>query len=235
MEQKPERPVSTPVRMLRVGWRVFKVAVVLLLIVCIAAAAVPLELNVAGRSQYPNLPNGCEAVAAAVSMEAMGVPVTAESFADQYLPKAPVGSGVSPEEAYIGEPTSYNDGYYCLPPALALGINRFLDTQNTSLTAKTHRLTPFSEIALRLHLEKKPVIVWLTSDDKLAQRSETVVWQVAGREYHPYTNLHAVVVDGVSGFKVHLVDSINGARWMPLTKFLPIYYSMGLRAVYFTD
>ena len=171
----------------------------------------------------------------ASSLEAMGVPVTAESFADQYLPKAPVGSGVSPEEAYIGEPTSYNDGYYCLPPALALGINRFLDTQNTSLTAKTHRLTPFSEIALRLHLEKKPVIVWLTSDDKLAQRSETVVWQVAGREYHPYTNLHAVVVDGISGFKVHLVDSINGARWMPLTKFLPIYYSMGLRAVYFTD
>lgn len=218
---------------IRFLWRAFKVAVVVLVIASVAALAVPVELNVEGRSQYPTLPNGCEAVAASSTLSHLGVPVTAETFAAQYLPKAAVGSGMSPKDVYIGDP--FGDGYYCYPQALAAGINGFLEGQTTSLYAKTHRLTTVSEIALRLHLQKKPIIVWLTTDDKLARRNESVVWQVNGREYHPYTNLHAVVVDGVSGFRFHLVDSINGARWLPITKFLPVYYSMGLRAVYFTD
>lgn len=233
MTERRERPVSLPVRLLRKVWRIFKVAVVVLVIVCVAAVAIPVEVPVTGRSQYPSLPNGCEAVAASSSLAALGVPISAESFAGQYLPKTPVGSGVSPEDAYIGDP--FGDGYYCYPQALCAGINSFLSTQNTSLQANTHKLVPFSEIALRLHLSKKPVIVWMTTDDHLAQRNEAVIWQVEGREYHPYSNLHAVVVNGISGLKVHLVDSINGERWVSLAKFLPVYYSMGLRAVYFTD
>ena len=90
-----------------------------------------------------------------------------------------------------------------------------------------------SEIILRLHANK-PVIVWSTVNDKLAEREDTVVWQNGSREYHPYSNLHVMVVDGVQGGKVHLVDSVNGSRWMSLLQFIPLYYSMGLRAVYFT-
>lgn len=230
---RPNRPVSRPVRLLRAGWRALRIAVVLLLIACLAALALPLELDVQGRSQYPSLPNGCEAVAASVALDYLGAPVTAETFAAQYLPKAAVGSGLSPQEVYLGDP--FGDGYYCYPQALSVGINSFLESQPTTLQAHTHAFTTVSEIALRLHLQKKPVIVWLTTDDKLATRNEAVVWQVEGRTYHPYTNLHAVVVDGVRGFRFHVVDSINGERWLPLTTFLPVYYSMGLRAVTFTD
>ena len=219
--------------LIRTLWRLFKIAVVLLLVASLAAMALPVSLEVTGRSQYPSLPNGCEAVAAPSALTAMAAPVTAETFAVQYLPKAAVGSGVSPEDAYIGDP--FGSGYYCYPKALCNGINAFLETQNTSLRAGTHKLVPFSEIALRLHLSKKPVIAWATVDDKLADRDEASVWQVDGNEYHPYNNLHVVVIDGFEGFKVHLVDSVNGDRWLSLFKFLPIYYSMGLRAVYFTD
>lgn len=214
-------------------WRAFKFLLVLLVIVCVAALAVPVQLGVTGRSQYPTLPNGCEAVAVSAALDYLGAPVTAETFAQQYLSKAAVGSGVSPDAAYIGDP--FGDGYYCYPQALASGINSFLESQPTTLEAKTHPLTTVSEIALRLHLTKKPVIVWTTVDDKLAARDEASVWQIDGREYHPYKNLHAVVIDGVSGFRVHLVDSVNGERWMSLVKFIPLYYSMGLRAVTFTD
>ena len=214
-------------------WRAFKFLLVLLVIVCVAALAVPVQLGVTGRSQYPTLPNGCEAVAAASALDYLGAPMMAEIFAQQYLPKAAVGSGVSPDAAYIGDP--FGDGYYCYPQALVSGINSFLKSQPTTLEAKTHPLTTVSEIALRLHLTKKPVIVWTTVDDKLAARDEASVWQIDGREYHPYKNLHAVVIDGVSGFRVHLVDSVNGERWMSLVKFIPLYYSMGLRAVTFTD
>ena len=214
-------------------WRAFKFLLVLLVIVCVAALALPVQLGVTGRSQYPTLPNGCEAVAASAALDYLGAPVTAETFAQQYLPKAAVGSGVGPTAAYIGDP--FGDGYYCYPLALVSGINSFLESQPTTLEAKTHPLTTASEIALRLHLTRKPVIVWTTVDDKLAARDEASVWQIDGREYHPYKNLHAVVIDGVSGFRVHLVDSVNGERWMSLVKFIPLYYSMGLRAVTFTD
>lgn len=214
-------------------WRAFKFLLVLLVIVCVAALALPLELDVQGRSQYPSLPNGCEAVAASVALDYLGAPVTAETFAAQYLPKAAVGSGLSPQEVYLGDP--FGDGYYCYPQALSVGINSFLESQPTTLQAHTHAFTTVSEIVLRLHLQKKPVIVWTTVDDKLAARDEASVWQIDGREYHPYKNLHAVVIDGVSGFRVHLVDSVNGERWMSLVKFIPLYYSMGLRAVTFTD
>lgn len=213
--------------------RAIRIALVVFVIAGVAAMALPVQLNVTGRSQYPSLPNGCESVAASVALEALGTPVTAEVFASQYLPKAAVGSGISPENAYIGDP--FGDGYYCYPQALAAGINSFLAGQPTTRQAKTHPLTTVSEIALRLHLQKKPLIVWTTVDDKLAARDEASVWQIDGGEYHPYKNLHAVVVDGVSGFRVHLVDSVNGERWMSVFKFIPIYYSMGMRTVYFTD
>ena len=131
-------------------WRAFKFLLVLLVIVCVAALAVPVQLGVTGRSQYPTLPNGCEAVAASSALDYLGAPVTAETFAQQYLPKAAVGGGVSPDAAYIGDP--FGDGYYCYPQALVSGINSFLDSQPTTLEAKTHPLTTASEIALRLHL-----------------------------------------------------------------------------------
>lgn len=210
-----------------------KLIVTLMVFAVLALMILPVQLNVTGRSQYPTLPNGCEAVAASVAMTALGAPIEAETFASQYLPKTTIGSGVGPEDAYIGDP--FGEGYYCYPGALVTGMNNFLSAQPTTLRAQTHAITPVSELALRLHLQKKPLVVWMTVDDKTATRDETTTWQVDGREMHPYTNLHVVVVDGISGFRVHLVDSVNGARWVSLLKFIPSYYSMGLRAISFTD
>ncbi len=219
------------VRLIRFLWRFFKGAVAALVIVVLVSLMIPVELGYGEQHQYPTLPNGCEAVSASVALNGLGVPIPAETFASQYLPKAAIGT-TSPKDAYQGDP--FGNGYYCYPQPLVTGINNFLAIQNTSLEAKTHKLVSVSEIVLRLHA-KKPVIVWLTVDDKLASRDRSVVWQTGARDYHPYKNLHVMVVDGVKGGKVHLVDSVNGSRWMSLAKFLPLYYSMGLRAVYFTD
>ena len=49
---------------IRFLWRAFKIAIVLLIIAAVTALAVPVSLDVTGRSQYPSLPNGCESVAA---------------------------------------------------------------------------------------------------------------------------------------------------------------------------
>lgn len=213
--------------------RAIKILVVLLLVAAVGAMALPVQLGMTGRSQYPTLPNGCEAVSAAAALSSLGAPVTAETFASQYLPKAAFGSGASPEDAYIGDP--FGDGYYCYPRALTNGINSFLSTQQTRLKAHSHPFTTVSELALRLHIQKKPLIVWTTVDGKTATRNEAITWQVDGHDYHPYSNLHVVVLDGISGFRVHLVDSVNGDQWVSLFKFIPSYYSMGLRAISFTD
>lgn len=218
-------------RLIRWLVRLLKIALVVGVFAVVLALIIPVNLNLTEQYQYPTLPNGCEAVSASVALNGLGVPITAESFASQYLPKTAIGAS-SPNEAYQGDP--FGDGYYCYPEPLVVGINNFLSTQNTSLEAKNHKLVSVSEIVLRLHA-KKPVIVWSTVNDQWAKRESAIVWQNGNREYHPYTNLHVMVVDGVEGGKVHLVDSVNGSRWMSLFKFIPLYYSMGLRAVYFTD
>lgn len=217
-------------RLIRWLVRLIKAALVVGVLAVVAALIIPVNLHLVEQNQYPTLPNGCEAVSASVALNGLGVPITAESFATQYLPKTDIGAS-SPAEAYQGDP--FGNGYYCYPDPLVTGINNFLQTQNTSLEAKSHKLVSVSEIILRLHANK-PVIVWSTVNDKLAEHEDAVVWQNGSREYHPYSNLHVMVVDGMQGGKVHLVDSVNGSRWMSLLQFIPLYYSMGLRAVYFT-
>lgn len=218
-------------RLIRFLVRLLKTVFVIGIFAVVVALIVPVHLNLVEQHQYPTLPNGCEAVSASVALNGMGIPITAETFAAQYLPKTAIGAS-SPKEAYQGDP--FGNGYYCYPEPLVRGINNFLAIQNTSLEAKTHKLVSVSEIILRLHTNK-PLIVWATVDDKMANREQAIVWQNGSREYHPYSNLHVMVVDGIQGGKIHLVDSVNGSRWMSLFKFVPIYYSMGLRAVYFTD
>lgn len=195
------------------------------------ALFVPVEYNLTQQNQYPTLPDGCESVSASVALNGKGVYISAEDFAANYLPKAEFGTA-TPDEAYLGNP--FGNGYYCYQKPLAEGINSFLATQNTTLKAKTHSLVPLSEVLLRLHKDG-PVIVWGTVDDEIGKRETNVSWTIDGQEYYAYYNLHVMVIDGVKGGKLHLVDSINGARWISVLDFLPTYYSMGLRAVFLVD
>lgn len=221
--------------MKRVLKNIFKLVLALMVALVVAGAValfVPVNYNLSEQSQYPNLPNGCESVSASVALSGKGLYVSAEDFAANYLPKADIGTS-DPNEAYQGDP--FGSGYYCYQNAMATGINNFLATQNTSVEAKTHSLVSFSEVLLRLHADG-PVIVWGTVNDSTPYRNKTISWEGSdGNTYHPYENLHVMVIDGVQGGKIHLVDSISGARWVSAVKFIPIYYEMGLRAVFLTD
>lgn len=218
-------------RLIRFIVRCLKIGIALVLVATITFCFVPVQLSVQGQSQYPTLPNGCEAVSAAACLNYFEQYTSAESFAGDFLPKGPIGT-VHPKDAYVGEPSA--DGYYCFQKPLVQGINHFLDTNNTTLRAKSHPFVPFTEVAVRVHLQK-PVIVWTTVDGKMPTKDTSITWNIDGRNYTPYSNLHVVAVDGMKGLQVHLVDSVNGAHWVSLSEFLPVYYAMGMRAVYFTD
>lgn len=200
-------------------------------IVVIGLAMTPVQLNTDWRSQYPTLPNGCEAVSAAICLNYFNEYITAETFASQYLPKAAVGTAL-PKDAYIGDP--FSSGYYCYQLPLVHGINTFLSENGNTLAAHSHALTTVTEVALRVHAGK-PVICWITVDDRLPAKNAEVEWKIGSRSYKPYKNLHVVTVDGTDFWRLHLQDSVNGDRWIPIWKFLPEYYAMGMRAVYFSD
>lgn len=201
------------------------------LIAAVVFAMTPSQLDTAWRSQYPDLPNGCESVSAAICMNYLGQYITAETFASQYLPKATIGSAL-PKDAYIGDP--FGSGYYCYQMPLVRGINTAASDGAAGYSARSHALTTVTEVALRVH-GGRPVICWITADDHLPDRDPQVEWKVGGRSYTPYKNLHVVTVDGTGFMKLHIQDSINGSRWIPIWKFLPEYYAMGMRAVYFSD
>lgn len=218
-------------RFIRFIVRWIKGLLALLLMIAVLFSLTPVTLSIPEQSQYPSLPNGCESVSAAACLNYLGEYTAAETFASEFLPKGPIGT-VHPKKAYVGEPSA--EGYYCFQKPLVQGINSFLSTRDTTVRAKSHPFVPFLEVALRVHF-KKPVIVWTTVDGKLPSKNSGVVWNINGRNYDPYDNLHVVVVDGIKGLQVHMVDSVNGAHWTSLIEFLPRYYAMGMRAVYFTD
>ena len=71
------------VRFIRFLWRLLKTVVVLGVLAVIVAMILPVEMNLTEQSQYPSLPNGCEAVSASVALNGLGVPIAAETFASQ--------------------------------------------------------------------------------------------------------------------------------------------------------
>ena len=72
--------------------------------------------------QYPLLPNGCEAVSAAMILQYYGFDITAQEFVDEYLFMQPlyyennILCGPDPSHAYAGNPYTVTDGLgcYCL-------------------------------------------------------------------------------------------------------------------------
>lgn len=215
--------------MRRPFWQRFlRKLVVLCILIAIVLGMMPTDLGVTPQYQMPSLPNGCEVVSLSMVMRYHGISADPGLLADRYLTKSAIGVG-DPKSSYIGEPRG--DGYYSFEKPLVQAANVFFKENGYALTAGYHPFTPFGEITWRLHNDQ-PVIVWYTLDEKWPKKFENMEWTLpSGKTHIPYENLHVVVVDGISGPFVHIVDPMQGERWVGLWRFLPIYYAMGARAI----
>lgn len=202
--------------------------VIFMLMVGLLLSMIPVQLRVPYESQLPEFPNGCEVVSLSMVMNYYGIAADPGTLNDVYLKKEPVGVG-DPRTAYIGDPRG--EGYYSFQEPLADAADAFLQANNAPYQAVTHPFMSYLEIAWHVH-KGRPVITWYTIDDAFPERVEGLSWDVGiGPDVQPYQNLHVFVIDGISGPYLHVQDPIHGTREIPLWEFLPIYYSMGLRAM----
>ena len=196
----------------------------------VLAMVVPTHIDMPLLLQKPEFTNGCEAASVAMVAQSKGMnSVYINEVVDTYLPKGPIGT-TDPHEAYIGDPRGEGNGYYAYPEVVAQTANALFQARGLQTHAKAYEhLDP---LRLFLTIQRgKPVIVWITSDDKLPRKQEGVTWSLASGSYTPYENLHVAVLNGIDMGKVKVQDPLYGTRKINAVTFLKMYLSLQAKAV----
>lgn len=209
-------------------WNLIKLVCVLV-ILALAFYLIPdRSLNVGEKYQYPDFPNGCELTALQMLMNYNGI--AANKYAiNQYLPKTGLRNA-DPELAYIGEPTSASNGFYCYAAPMVSSANTYFKNEGISKQAKDKTGMNILFLFHRVAVDKQPVAVWFTTDYKSPEYSLSTYTDKNGQKQKLYKNLHCVVVEGMGNGKVKIVDPIKGKQSVYFWQFIKLYYQMGQRA-----
>lgn len=186
--------------------------------------------------QNPQLPNGCEVTSLAMALASAGCPVDKMTLYRDYLPKAgfyyqeSLCYGSDPEDFYVGNAASRSGGWYCFEGPIVQAGNAWLAGCGNKLRAVS--VTGLSQGELDVYAEAGiPVVVWVTLN-YAAPQLDSSSWQLAdGTVYCPYSNLHCVVVTGLSGTQYQIADPISGMRTVGRDTFWGSFSAMGSRAV----
>lgn len=192
--------------------------------------------------QNPSYPNGCEIASLATVLGWYGFDVTMEELDDTYLPKqgfsyskSGIRMGADPSVAYVGEPSSISGGWYCFEQPLARAANAYLSAQGSTLRTQIISGASLDELDTWL-ANQVPVIVWFTLGYNAPVRSTTFSWRLEdGRNYHPYMNLHCLVLTGNSNGYYQLADPLRGTAFVSRAAFETTYTQMGQRAIVLTE
>ncbi|MEW9700809.1 C39 family peptidase [Paenibacillus sp. SI8] len=186
--------------------------------------------DVAALSQLPNLPNGCEAVAATMLLNWAGIAVTKEEVAEE-LPKGDLPHvnddgawiGSNPEDVFVGDPFGMGYGIYHKPVAALM--DRYLPGRIKDLTGSS-----FNDL-LETVKSGRPVMVWATEhmdtpifEDEWQDENEHIIdW---------YDPEHALLLTGWDADYAYMNDPMTGAQEAySLSDFESVWESMGSQAI----
>lgn len=186
--------------------------------------------------QNPQLPNGCEVTSLAMALACAGYPVDKMALYRDYLPKAgfyyqgAVRYGPDPEEFYVGNAASQSGGWYCFERPVVRAANDWLADCGSDIRAVA--VSGLSQEELDVYVKTgRPVIVWVTLN-YAAPRFCNASWRLAdGTLYRPYSNLHCVLLTGVSEGQYQIADPIKGLCTVSRDVFWSSFSAMGCRAV----
>lgn len=186
--------------------------------------------------QNPELPNGCEVTSLAMLLDSAGRPIDKVELYRDYLPRVDFHSvdgvryGPDPEQYYAGDAASQTEGWYCFEDPIVQAANGWLDEPGSALRARA--LTGLSQTELDGYARSgTPLAVWVTLDYAPPQYSSYTWLLEDGTEYHPYRNLHCVVLAGRSGDGYRIADPINGFQTVDRETFWASFSAMDSRAV----
>ena len=166
--------------------------------------------------QLPELPNGCEATAAATLARMNGEFVTKTEVAD-IMPR----SSHDFVHAFLGNPY-LETGWATSAPCVTETLNRIFQTHER-LAAIELTGTPIYKLPL-------PCMVWVSIDLKDNGKPK--------REQEGYVlfkNTHTVIVTNIHDVTVEVIDPLRGETSYPIHVFKGIYDNMGRQAVYISD
>lgn len=186
--------------------------------------------NISPVSQLPDLPNGCEAVAAAMLLNWAGVDVTKEEVAG----KLPLGSlpsvnddgamiGGNPQREFVGDPFSVGYGIFHKPVADVL--DSYLPGEITDVTGST-----FDDL-LDIIKSGRPAMVWAT--ERMAAPHLTAEWQDKdGSVIEWYDPEHALLLTGWDDDYAYMDDPMTGQEEKySLGGFKTVWETMGSQAI----
>ncbi|WP_010676928.1 C39 family peptidase [Bacillus timonensis] len=186
--------------------------------------------------QKPALPNGCEITSLTSILNYHGHNVSHTVMADNYLPKKPFTYengkrfGANPYEYYVGDPRQQTGGWYSYAPPIVAAGNKYLSEQGSA--KKAVDITGSSKEQILNYIKNgTPVVMWVTLDLSKPKVNSHWYLQGSGEYYAATTNLHVVVLNGVIGNKVHVMNPLAGQVTYNLDAFFNSYHQMGKHAV----
>ena len=184
------------------------------------------ELEVENVKQNPELPTGCESVAATIALKSIGYTDLEKcTIADEYLAK-----GTNYAVSYVGNPHT-SSGAGCFPPAIVSAVNKYLREQGSSLRASDLTGTDLNDL-LALVDSGYPVIIWNTQGNVSARTGGASV-TYNGTVYQWYYPEHCMVLYGYDREKdaVLISDPIDGNVERSYQQFKKNYDATGQYAV----
>ena len=191
-------------------------------------------LNVPSLCQYPNLPTGCEATAAAMLLQFYGMDITPEQFASEWLDYDDTyyysdGNLVRshPNNCFIGNPFTTNS-YGCYAPVIAKAIN---DNQ-TLFTATIVDAMNVASLCEQYICQGTPVLIWATMDMAPSKKGNT--WFLAdGTPFTWISGEHCLVLVGYDSDYYYLNDPQKGVTVSYPKEIVELRYrELGMQAVY---
>ncbi|WAW15038.1 C39 family peptidase [Peptostreptococcus equinus] len=210
-------------------WNLIKLICLAIIIAFLFYLIPDKSLNVGEKYQNPDFPNGCEITALQMLMNYNNINISKDIIND-YLPKSGF-SNADPELAYIGNPRSSSDGFYCYAGPIVQAANSYFKDNGIDKQARDKTGMNILLLFHRVAVEKQPVAVWFTTDYKSPEESMVSYTDKNGNKNKLYKNLHCVVVEGMGLGKVKIVDPIKGKQSLYFWQFIKIYYQMGQRAI----
>lgn len=169
-------------------------------------------INVSAICQYPELPTGCESVAAAMVLQYYGESVTAPQFASEWLGCSESfyksnGElyGPDPNEVFAGNPFSENS-YGCFASVIVKAIN------SNSVGCKAQKITNKSlpQLCDEYINNNKPVLIWATMGMKESKGGKS--WYLPNGESFTWTaGEHCLVLIGYNDEYYFLNDPQSGS------------------------
>ncbi len=167
-------------------------------------------ISVPALCQYPLLPSGCEATAAAMVLRYYGSDITPEVFASMYLLCEDLfysGEklyGPDPYEKFAGSPFGESYCYGCFAPVIEEAVNSMTGFSGETITGKS-----LSELCGIYIDNGKPLLVWVTME--MREPEDGRVWNLPdGREFVWTAGEHCMVLTGYGDGVYYFNDPRSG-------------------------